>query len=1298
MRPAELSDVSVAEVEKCVADVLGIPPDSVDDDALLSELGLESFTAVRLRRRLGERFGVGLPLTAFLGAATVHTITCQLGAEQPLSPVGPGSAEDAVRAESEDESFPLNSLQTAYLVGRDPQFPLGGVATFFYYEFDREADDQEADLRRLETAWNRLVAHHPMLRMVIGPDLRQRILPVVPTYRFRCTDLREVPSDNRDLTLAELRAECSHQVCAADAWPLFDIRAAFLPGGRTRLYVGFDVLAVCLASWLQLMREWGALVDDPDFQLPTSSVTFADFARRGERSQAEIQRRARDREFWAGRAAQLPDGPALPWCDTPGNLGVPHFTRHPAELSAAEWSSLRTRAARHGLSPTGALFAAYGLVLARWGATDPFCVNTTLFDQRDEAADDTDGLRNVVGAFTTSILVEMPEANLSAWSGFADYATRVNRRFWTDMEHRSISGVEALREHRGPGLTPSHPVVFTSGVGLGADETPAAWLGTEVFGVSQTPQVLIDHITWDHANGLRICWDIVDGSLPADFVDGMVAAHVRLLRRLATDDDAWTDPALGWDPSFQRDEPLDAAPFADAGPLLSDPLRAAARRTPELPALLGAHGQVTHGELVRRVTQNAAALAGHGVGPGELVAVSTEKDPAQIAAVLGVSASGAGYVPVEPSWPAARVASICAQAGIRHALVSAGTPLVWPDGVTVHRLDGQGLLDSGLGAEPKRPRTDELAYTIFTSGSTGKPKGVGVEHRQARTTVDDITDRFSLCSDDRVLALSAFSFDLSVYDIFGVLGAGGALVLPDGARQRDPGHWLELMAEHGVTVWNTAPALLEMLVEYAEMDPESAPAALNSLRTVLLSGDWIPITLPERIRALAPRAQVISLGGATEGSIWSICFPIGEVDPKWTSIPYGRALRDQSFHILDSERCPCPVGESGELYIGGAGVAREYVGDPQQTEQRFSHHDILRRRLYRTGDLGHWRADGNIEFLGRVDRQVKIRGHRIELGEVESVLDRVPGVRKAVAMSRPGADSWPQLVTFVVPADPAAAPSEEDLVAQLRAGLPEYMVPKRFVWLDDIPVTSNGKIDYAALSDSPERETPAPAIAPAPAPPVAAEHRWLDEVANDAVAEGLSVSLTITAGSLPPGDALSAAGRLSGRLRALASARSMSLRERLTVNGLLEIVIDGQSTADPRPAEPASTPPVDQQATRAATRDLEVERAISAVLTELLGAPVDETKPFFQLGASSLTLVHAHRRLAAELDPELAVVDLFARPTVKDLALLISRRRAKRAAAVAPADQPPGTPSTAPQVRARTSRGAARRAAAAVVD
>jgi pyochelin synthetase len=1220
----------VALVAGCVADVLGLTDGEVDADSRLSELGLESFTAVRLRRRLRDDLGVDLPLTAFLGEVTVRTVAA--GGHE----TGP------------NEPFPLTPIQSAYLVGREPLFPLGGVATFFYHEYDRvPGNDQEADLVALEAAWNRVVARHPMLRMVITADARQRVLADVPAYRFERVDLRD--SADLDSVLGRLRERCSHQVRPADRWPLFDIRAALLPGGRTRLFVGIDVLTMDLASWFQLIREWGVLVADPAVVLAEPATTFGEFIRRRTESPAERDRRAADTAYWTGR--DLPPGPALPWLRPASELGVPRFSRRQSGLDEAEWAALRKRAAGHGLSPTGVLLAAFGLVLDRWGATAPFSLNTTLFDREDLAgADRAPGLDQVVGDFTSTVLVWMPERDLLAWRGFADYAGAVNRQFWSDMDHRSVSGVEIARD---PTAGPAHPVVFTSGVGLAGDGPgPASWLGREVFGVSQTPQVLVDHIVYDEAGRLRIAWDTVDGSLDPVVAEGMLAAHLRLLRRLAAEDSAWTDPSLGWDPAFLPDIPLTASPFDNAGPLLDDPARAAVGRHGVSPAIVTSDVTLSHRELDERATSIGAVLAGIGVGPGDLVAVAAEKGADQVAALLGVNRSGAGYVPVEPEWPDARVAALCELAGVRHAVITTGTSIQWPDDVIVHRLTAGGTLP-GPVAEPRRAGPDDLAYAIFTSGSTGTPKGVAVEHRAVRTTVDDLAGRFPLGPDDRVLALSAFSFDLSVYDVFALLGVGGALVLPDPKRQRDPGHWLELMAAHRVTVWNTAPALLEMLVEYAEIDPDLARAALRPLRQVLLSGDWIPVTLPDRLRALAPDARVLSLGGATEGSIWSICFPIDEVDPAWPSIPYGRALAGQSFHVLDAEGRPCPVGVDGELHIGGHGVARGYVGDPVQTAQRFIHHDVLRRRLYRTGDLGRWRPDGTIEFLGRVDRQVKIRGHRIELGEVESVLDRAAGVRKSVAKDVRGPDERPRLVAFVAPADPAAPPSDDELIALLRASVPEFMVPSRFVHLPEFPVTANGKIDYAALGNPYRRSASAEPVSVQVARPVAqprAVGHALDSLVESARRRGLGVTLTVTPGPLAPVDALRAAAEWGAEV----AASGMAMAERLPETGLLAVDLQAEPAAVHSPA-PASVPV--RPAVAPASPDPAVERAVAEVLSSLLEAPVDPTTPFLEMGATSLTLVLAHRRLTASLAPDLTVVDMFNHPTVRDLALLITRQR-----------------------------------------
>ncbi|MFK4105643.1 amino acid adenylation domain-containing protein [Streptomyces sp. NPDC019531] len=1314
--PAE--DVLTSTIE-CIAEVLGTQSDSITLNTPLSALGLESFTAVRLRRRIRERTAADLPLTAFLDGATAEDIAKRLAAEvQADAPDDTKTPDVAAVSQHDGAPFPLTPVQASYFVGREEGLPLGGVATFYYYEYDRVAEDPVTDLQHLEAAWNRLIEHHPMLRMTVDERGQQRVLADVGPYRIGVSDLRDASPHDMDRALSLLRDECSHQVRPTGTWPLFDLHAALLPDGRTRLHVGVDVLITDLAGWMLLMRQWGLLVADQAAQLSAPTTDFARVQRDRATDPEWAARRARDRAYWSDRAAGLPPAPRLPVRRAAEDTTPPRFVRNAATLDASAWAAIRARGAEAGVTPTATLLAAFAVVLGRWGAGERICLNTTLFDRPETTTEAAD----VVGDFTTTALVATPPFTPDRWEGFGGYAMEVNRRFWEDLDHRSVSGVEVLRDlTSGQGSdaspAPRFPVVFTSGVGISGDaEPPAAWIGEEVFGISQTPQVLLDHIVWDEGGRLRLAWDSVDGAFPDGYVQALLDAHVRLLRQL-TQSAAWQDPALGWDPTFRPEEPLDVVPFPDAGPLLHSPVQDAAHRYGERPALYGASGAVTHGRLAENAAATAALLTAHQAGPGDLVAVACEKGVAQITAVLGVSASGAGYLPVEPNWPDARIAAVCERAGVRHALAGRGVKISWPPGVTVHRLTAAGRPARGAVpdhvTEPKTPNPDDLAYTIFTSGSTGVPKGVEIQHSAARTTIDDIVDRFGIDADDRVLALSALSFDLSVFDIYGVLGAGGSMVLPDPARQRDPQHWLEQAGRHGVTVWNTAPAVLEMLVEYAELEPEAAAEALSSLRLVMLSGDWIPLTLPERLRALAPQAEFMSLGGATEASIWSITYPVRHTDPSWRSIPYGRALRGQSFHVLDEQGAPSPVGVAGELFIGGDGLARGYTGDPVQTAERFAPHPVLSRRLYRTGDLGRWRVDGTIEFLGRADRQVKIRGHRIELGEIEAVLGRHPGIRQCVVSSVPGPDGRPRLVAHLSPKGTGQAPSAEELAGALRERLPEYMIPSRFVVLEQLPVTANGKIDHAALVN-PYQEQDLPGDVPPPAAesPVAVEPRslgdvrdeetgteWAARAFDEAAALGLEAAIVLRPGALAPDRALEATAHWLRRVTELAGPGR--LEPRLCTGGLAEVVHRPASPGDaattgpvpssgttapvsrPFPSSDITAPVLPSSRTTAAVTptaphaDPEQHRAVLdeviSVLADLTGSPVQADSTFAALGATSLTLVLAHRRLRQSIAPRLELADMLAHAGVGQLAARISELHLA-AGAVAP----PGAGATSP--------------------
>lgn len=434
--------------------------------------------------------------------------------------------------------------------------------------------------------------------------------------------------------------------------------------------------------------------------------------------------------------------------------------------------------------------------------------------------------------------------------------------------------------------------------------------------------------------------------------------------------------------------------------------------TPGEPAVLTATLSISYWELYKASNRIARLLRQHRVQPGRLVAVVMEKGWEQVAAVLGILEAGAAYLPLDPQLPEKRLHDLLDSAEVQYVLTqpTVEETVVWPAGVERVVVERESAFAEEPEPVPAVQKPDDLAYVIFTSGSTGVPKGVMTSHRGAVNTILDINQRFAVGAADRVLAVSSLGFDLSVYDIFGLLAVGGAVVVPSGKRVNDPAHWAELVDAKRVTLWNSTPQLVDLYLDHVEKHRERSAA---TLRTVLMSGDWIPLHLPNRLQTQIPGVQAISLGGATEASIWSILYPIEEVQPHWTSIPYGKAMCNQTILILDEQLALCETGVAGDIYIGGIGLAIGYWKEPAKTAASFIEHPEF-GRLYRTGDTGRYFADGNVEFLGRKDSQVKIRGRRIELGEIEMVLSRHPALKSATVVAQTDGAGDKQLVAYVV--------------------------------------------------------------------------------------------------------------------------------------------------------------------------------------------------------------------------------------------------------------------------------------------
>ncbi|MBE8520938.1 amino acid adenylation domain-containing protein [Amycolatopsis sp. H6(2020)] len=971
------------------------------------------------------------------------------GVRQPALP----SAEP--RPDRRHEPFPLTDIQHAYVIGRNRGLELGGVSSHYYLEFDSPA----LDLLRLTEALNKVIARHDMLRAVVNTDGSQRVLEQVPPYRIASADLRAEPPAARLAAIASIRAELGDQVLPADQWPLFDIRATKLVDDRIRLHVSMDLLFVDVRGLFQLLIEWRKHYEDPAYAPAPVELSFRDYVL-AEREPAAFPAGRQAERYWLSRLDELQAGPELPLATPPERIGRPTFARRRAVIPARRWTAMTEAAARHDLTPAEFLLATYCEVLRTWSKRKDFTVTLSRLDrlplhpQVDE----------IMGDFLSPCLLAAPAG---AGLTFQERATGLRHRLREDLAHLAFGGVRVLREltrKRGDGRAVSIPVVFSDMLGQGGEALGG--FGELVHSASQTPQLWLENQILDERGGICVIWNSVTGLFPAGVVDAMFDAYLKVLDRLAEDDALWhRTGAVVSLPAAQADERRRAnATETDLPPVrLHELVTAAAERDPAAVAVIADGTEVTYRELTGPAHRLARRLRDCcGAEPNTIVAVSMRPGPELITALLGVLQSGAAYVSIDPELPEQRRLKLLKRCRVRAVVTESALRdrLTWPSDVELLTLDDPAT--QGYDATPldSRQNCDDLAYVIFTSGSTGEPKGVMISHRSAGNTVQDINQRFGVGSSDRVLALAPTGFDLSVYDIFGVLGAGGAVVIPSAGRAGDLTHWSELVDRHGVTIWNSVPAPMRIWIESLG-DTGCPPGA--RLRLALLSGDWIPTTLPDQIHRHFPELNVISLGGATEGSIWSVFHPIGAVSPDWPSIPYGKPLANQTLQVLTRQFEPCPTWVPGEIHIGGAGVAAGYWDDPERTAERFVTDPRTGERLYRTGDLGRYLPGGDIEILGRDDFQVKINGYRVELGEIEAVLSRQPGVRQALvaAPMHPQAEQR-HLAAYLVADRPEQA-DPATLRAALAEQLPSYMVPNHYVAIDALPLTPNGKIDHGAL-------------------------------------------------------------------------------------------------------------------------------------------------------------------------------------------------------------------------------------------
>ncbi|HEX6203391.1 MAG TPA: amino acid adenylation domain-containing protein, partial [Thermoanaerobaculia bacterium] len=805
--------------------------------------------------------------------------------------------------------------------------------------------------------------------------------------------------------------------------------------------------------------------------LPPLPVQYGDYAHwqrerlRGERLDALL-------DFWRGVLAGAPTALELP-VDRPrppvqSHRGGLALRRLPEAATAPALAA----GAAVGATPFTVFLATFAALLGRLGAGSDLVLGTPVAHrERPE-------VEGLIGFFVNTLVLRLDLAGDPSWRQAVERCQRVGIAALAHQELPFEKLVEALRPERRLDRAPLFQVAFVlhnapeGRLELGdAVGRPSPGGGDALFDLSL--ELRRTEEGWIAA--AEYARDLFDAAT----VERLLAVYETLLSAAGT----------------RPDTPLHLLPLLDAGerrrlaaeaagvePALPETLHglvaAAVRRDASAIAVEAAGERWTYGELAARAAGVAARLAAAGVGRGDRVGLLAERRPRALAGLLGVLAAGACWVPLDPRAPRRRLAEMAADAGLSAVLVDpslAGDAADWGvPRVDLAAVDGappEPAADLAAAADPA-----DLAYVLFTSGSSGRPKAVAVEHRSAATYAAAAARRFALAPGDRLLQFASFAFDTVVEEVFATLAAGATLVLRDDAMIASAERFTAAVAAAGITVLDLPTAWWHHLVDGLDAGGLELP---EDVRLVVIGGEAAAPAHVARWRRLAPRARLLNTYGPTETTVVAAWGELDGAPEAGRPVAIGRAVPHARLAVVDRRGEAVPDGLPGELHVGGAGVARGYLGRPSATAERFRPDPLSPvpgGRRYATGDRVRRRPEGAYEFLGRLDDQVKVLGQRVEPAEVETVLAGLPEVAAAAVVARPAADGA-RLVGYAVPAA-GGRPSEEALLAALRQALPPFMVPARVVVLAALPLTPQGKLDRAALPEPPPA-APRPRVAAA---------------------------------------------------------------------------------------------------------------------------------------------------------------------------------------------------------------------------
>ncbi|MCP2052623.1 UNVERIFIED_ORG: amino acid adenylation domain-containing protein/non-ribosomal peptide synthase protein (TIGR01720 family) [Pseudomonas fluorescens] len=911
-------------------------------------------------------------------------------------------------------------------------------------------------LRALEQAFASLVARHETLRTVFQRQAGDRLLQVAiePSVAVEHLDFSALAFDEREQAVNQAATRQSLLPFDLENGPLLRVQLLKLDVQEHVLLLTLHHIVSDGWSMNVLIDEFIRCYDAHERnetpQLPALPIQYGDYAL-WQRRWLEAGEQARQLEYWQARLGD--EHPVLELPTDRPRPAMPSYqgTRHNFAIDSGLAAQLRSCAQKHNVTLFMLLLGAFNVLLHRYTGQGDIRVGVPIANRNRS---EVEGL---IGFFVNT---QVLRTELTGQTRVAELLQGIKEHALGAQAHQELPFerlVEALKVERSLSHTPLFQVMYNHQPVVADIASVSTASGLELALVEwqgRTTQFDLTLDTYEKSGTLHAALTYANDLFDAPSITRMAEHWVSLLHAMVAGD----EQRIGELPMLAADEQQVLVhawnQTAQAYPTeqgIHQLIEEQVQRTPDAPALVFGATTLSYAQLDARANQLAHALREQGVGPDVLVGICVERSVEMVVGLLAILKAGGAYVPLDPEYPQERLAYMIEDSGIKLLLSQQSLQALLPiHGVQMIVLDqAPGWLDGYSSESPAVAiQALNLAYVIYTSGSTGKPKGAGNSHRALVNRLCWMQQAYVLDASDAVLQKTPFSFDVSVWEFFWPLMTGARLVVAAPGEHREPARLIETIGRHAITTLHFVPSMLQAFIH------EAGVQACTRLKRIVCSGEALPLDAQLQVFAKLPTVGLFNLYGPTEAAIdvthWTC------IDEGADSVPIGCPIANLATYVLDAQLNPVPAGVSGELYLGGVGLARSYHRRPGLTAERFVPSPFIRgERLYRTGDRVRQRADGVIEYLGRLDHQVKLRGLRIELGEIETRLMQHPQVREAVVLVQGGK----QLVAYLV--NEGEAPT--DLKAWLLSSLPEYMVPTHFVTLAKLPVTANGKLDRKAL-------------------------------------------------------------------------------------------------------------------------------------------------------------------------------------------------------------------------------------------